>query len=84
MRSALLRPASLMLLCLSLAGCGQTGRLFLRMPVTTFPPMAPPLRVQPVDIEIPPGGTSLAPVSVTALTPGATTHIAAPAATTHP
>jgi predicted small lipoprotein YifL len=77
MRSALLRPASLMLLCLSLAGCGQTGRLFLRMPLTTFPPLAPPLPVKPVDIAAPPGGTSLAPVSATA-------PQAAPSATTRP
>jgi len=86
MRIVLLRLAPLMLLCLSLAGCGQTGRLFLRMPITTFPPLTPPLRVKPVDIAAPPVGTILAPVSITAPlpAPGQATAVVAPAATTHP
>jgi len=66
-----------MLLCLSLTACGQTGRLFLRMPVTTFPPLAPPVPVKPVEIAVPSDSTSLAPVSATIPQP-------APGATTRP
>ena len=68
---ALIPLASLLL---SLAGCGQTGRLFLRMPPTTFPPLDPPPRIQVLDIVAPPGST--APAAVTAKAPAAATHTA--------
>ena len=41
MQNALPRFAPLLLLMLCLSGCGQTGRLFMRMPPVTFPPLAP-------------------------------------------
>lgn len=72
MRPALLRPLILALLMLSLAGCGQSGRLFLRMPPTTFPALNPPPNVKPLDILPPPGST--APAAVTAKAPMAATR----------
>ena len=78
-----LRPPGFILLAsllLSLAGCGQTGRLFLRMPPTTFPPLDPPPRVKVLDILPPPGST--APAAVTAHAPVAVTR--APASPTRP
>jgi len=65
-----LLPLSLLMLCL--AGCGQTGRLFLRMPPTTFPPLDPPPRIQVLDIVAPPAST--APPAVTAHAPAAATR----------
>lgn len=67
-----LLASSLLMLCL--AGCGQTGRLFLRMPPTTFPPLDPPPRIQVLDIVAPPGST--APAAVTAHAPAAATKAA--------
>jgi hypothetical protein len=72
MRVTLLRLLPLMLLMLCLAGCGQTGKLFLRMPPTTFPLVDPPPRVKPLDIVAPPGSTALA--AVTAQVPVAATR----------
>ena len=70
-----LRPLALIPLAsllLSLAGCGQTGRLFLRMPPTSFPPLDPPPRIKVLDILPPPGST--APAAVTAHAPAAATR----------
>ena len=68
MQIALLRFTPLLLL-LCLAGCGQTGSLFLRMPDVTFAPLAPPLRAPDQTVWMPPVVTVPAP---------------APAASTHP
>jgi predicted small lipoprotein YifL len=72
MRLRLLPLVLTALLSLSLAGCGQTGKLYLRMPPTTLPPLDPPPHVKPLDILPPPGST--APAAVTAQTPAAATH----------
>jgi predicted small lipoprotein YifL len=72
MRTRLLPLMLIALLPLSLAGCGQTGKLFLRMPPTTLPPLAPPPHVSPLDILPPPGST--APAAATAQVPAAATR----------
>ena len=87
------RIASLSLI-LCLTGCGQTGRLFLRLPETAVPsPLyAPPVSTQMTPIVALPGGTTAAPVSASApQSPAATTRAApaaatrlAPGASTHP
>jgi len=69
-RSLLLIPIALLML--SLSGCGQTGRLFLRMPPVTLPPLDPPPHVKPLDILPPPGST--APAAVTTRAPAAATR----------
>ena len=76
MRPRLLPLILVALLSLPLAGCGQTGKLFLRMPPTTLPPLAPPPHVKPLDILPPPGST--APAAVTAKAPAAATRPAHP------
>ena len=75
MLTAWLRVLPLLLLMLCLAGCGQTGRLFLRMPPTTFPPLDPPPHIKVLDIAAPPGST--APAAVTAKAPLAATRVPA-------
>jgi hypothetical protein len=65
----------------SLAGCGQTGNLFLRMPDVEFPPQAPIIIGTPTTIFLPAGVTLPAPVSATKPAAAAVTH-AAPAAVT--
>ncbi|HSN18758.1 MAG TPA: lipoprotein [Gammaproteobacteria bacterium] len=79
-----------LLLMLWLAGCGQTGPLFMRMPNVRFPTLAPPLATGGQPIWLPPGTTLPAPVSATAPVPPGTTHLvplavtaAMPSATTH-
>ena len=72
MRLSLPRLLPLVLLMLCLAGCGQTGRLFLRMPPTTLPPLDPPPHIQVLDIVAPP--LSTAPAAVTAKLPAAATR----------
>lgn len=72
MRVPLLRLVVPMLLILCLAGCGQTGRLFLRMPPTTFPPLDPPPYIKVLDIVPPPANA--VPAAVTAQVPAAATH----------
>jgi hypothetical protein len=67
----------------SLAGCGQTGKLFLRMPDVEFPTQAPIIVGKLTPIFLPAGATLPAPVSATRPAPAALTH-AAPAAATHP
>jgi hypothetical protein len=67
-----LRPLLLIPILLSLSACGQTGRLFLRMPVTTFPPLNPAPHVKPLDIVAPPGST--APAAITAKAPVSATR----------
>lgn len=82
MQNALPRFAPLLLLMLCLSGCGQTGRLFMRMPPVTFPPLAP--RIPAPEFEpmvVLPGETTSAPASATAPVPAAATHLA-PAAST--
>ncbi|HEY3644460.1 MAG TPA: hypothetical protein VGM16_03905 [Gammaproteobacteria bacterium] len=72
MRVPLLRLLALLLLMSCLTACGQTGKLFLRMPPTTFPPLAPPPHIKVLDIVAPPGST--APAAATAKAPVAATH----------
>jgi len=82
MQNALPRLSPLLLM-LCLAGCGQTGRLFMRMPPVTFPPLAP--RIATPEFEpmvVLPGETTSAPASATARVPAASTRLA-PAASTH-
>lgn len=70
---------ALALLVLSLSGCGQTGRLFLREPHVDFPPQTGlPLLPAPL-ILLPAETTGMVPVGATRLAPMAAT--AAPAAT---
>lgn len=76
MRPRLLPIMLMTLLPLSLAGCGQTGKLYLRMPPTTLPLLKPPPHVKPLDILPPPGST--APAAVTARAPAAATRPTAP------
>ena len=65
-----------LMLMLCLAGCGQSGRLFLRMPPTTFPPLDPPPRMKSLDIVAPPMVTG--PAAVTARAPVAATRAPSP------
>lgn len=64
MRLRLLLSFPVALLMLSLSGCGQTGRLFLRMPPVTLPPLDPPPHIKVLDI-LPPPATAHAPAAAT-------------------
>ena len=83
MRATLTRSSPLLLL-LCLTGCGQTGNLFLRMPLNAIPNnwRAPPLSTAMTPIVAVPGSTALAPASATVVTPTLATR-PAPAASTH-
>lgn len=76
MRLCLLLLVPVALLMLSLSGCGQTGRLFLRMPPVTLPPVDPPPHIKVRDILPPPATT--APAAATAHVVAAATRSAAP------
>ncbi|HEX4299299.1 MAG TPA: hypothetical protein VH327_00355 [Gammaproteobacteria bacterium] len=74
----------LVLATLSLAGCGQIGKLFLRMPDVEFPPQAPLIVGELTPIFLPAGVTLPAPVSATRPVATAATPAAPAAATRMP
>jgi hypothetical protein len=74
----------LVLVIASLAACGQTGKLFMRMPDITFPPQAPFIVGESTPIFLPAGVTLPAPVSATRPTPAVLTRAAPAAATSKP
>lgn len=74
MQNALPRLSPLLLM-LCLAGCGQTGALFLRAPYVTFPPLvAPPLSTAMLPVVALPGDATLAPTLATQSAPAAATY----------
>lgn len=74
MQNALPRFSPLLLM-LCLAGCGQTGALFLRAPYVTFPPLvAPPLSTAMTPVIALPRDATLAPATATQAAPAAATH----------
>jgi hypothetical protein len=78
------RAFILALLVLPLAGCGQTGRLFLRQPPVTFPPQTPPLVPRFHDLRLPACLYDAERAQLAELPPGAPTQMAPEAVTNLP
>jgi hypothetical protein len=72
----LLSRSSAVLCMLGLAGCGQTGALFMRLEPVTFGTLPRPIetpRFAPlVPLPVPPGDTALVPAAASLSAPAAT------------
>lgn len=86
LRYSLLRPLRcaliLALTALPLAGCGQTGRLFMRQPAVTFPPQSGAPRLHFRDLSLPACLYQAEMAQLAGLRPGAIAQVA-PDAITH-
>lgn len=78
------RMLMLALMVLPLAGCGQTGRLFLRQPPVTFPPQNSPMVPHFRDLRLPACLYDAETAQLASLPPGSLTQVAPEAVTDLP